>query len=726
MYGGDVNSTDNLKLAIGGTATSTGTATIYIHDGNMHCDDLVMGTGTYAPGTSTIYLYGGLLESRNLIDMLDDNAKIDIYEGELRVGTDSELDKIKGYASKNKIVGYGGTGSVVITPEGGGVGYITVTALPGDLNLAGTPSPGIYATVDWTPAGPTLSWSAGQYADNHDVYFGTDFDAVNDANTTSPEFKGNQDPCSYDFNTPPPELGQTYYWRIDEVNDACDPCSWPGNLWQFTMAEYEEVESFNSYTIGTFPNVWNLTGGGANTAISLESTIVRSGKSMKYKYSTAKATEAYAYTTGANKLPVDINDWTKADIKALVLYFYGEPNNNVTEKMYVALQSSDNKSAAVYYDGDANDINKSEWHEWNIKLSDFEDINDVDLSDVNRVYIGFGTRGSKPDSNGNMYFDDIQLYPSRCRTSFAPVGDISGPVEGGKDCLVNFYDVNVMTRDWLDTDANRKGSDGVLKGGALWVDDDDRGRCIQLDGLNDWVDLDDKDFSDFSNKTIAFWVKIVGEYSPDYPYMFYFSDTKEGVPNPNPYRVHFQTYTPGIAAVRVRFVDTYSANFNAWGIWSFLAFVLGDTSDGKCTGTFYGYNTTQGFTTVGTITGQPRHSGVASGVNIGSENDGTGVFVSAVFDDFRVYDYNLPIGEIKYLAGTDLSTPPDNNLMLLYYDFNELGPNTVAHNSSSYEWYHPLLSPAELYDEEAEGQRAVDFKDFAILADNWLNEQLWP
>ena len=103
--------------------------------------------------------------------------------------------------------------------------------------------------------------------------------------------------------------------------------------------------------------------------------------------------------------------------------------------------------------------------------------------------------------------------------------------------------------------------------------------------------------------------------------------------------------------------------------------------------------------------------------------------MNARIDDFRVYDYNLPWEEIDYLSGgiggSGNPQPPDNNLMLLHYDFNELSGYTAA-NSSSYQFYHPLLSNAELYDGEAEGSRVVNFRDFAILADNWLKEQLWP
>ncbi|MBN1392578.1 MAG: right-handed parallel beta-helix repeat-containing protein [Sedimentisphaerales bacterium] len=73
-----------------------------------------------------------------------------------------------------------------------------------------------------------LSWSPGKDAASHDVYLGTDYNDVNDADINSPEYKGN-----FDVNTFDPcglELSTIYYWRVDEVNG---PDLWKGNVWSF-------------------------------------------------------------------------------------------------------------------------------------------------------------------------------------------------------------------------------------------------------------------------------------------------------------------------------------------------------------------------------------------------------------------------------------------------------------------------------------------------------------
>ena len=87
-----------------------------------------------------------------------------------------------------------------------------------------------------------LSWRAGDSAVSHDVYLGDDFDAVNNDNVTGETFRGNQSLTYYVAGFPgfayPDGLvpGTTYYWRIDEVNDADPNSPWKGQIWSFSVA----------------------------------------------------------------------------------------------------------------------------------------------------------------------------------------------------------------------------------------------------------------------------------------------------------------------------------------------------------------------------------------------------------------------------------------------------------------------------------------------------------
>ncbi len=75
---------------------------------------------------------------------------------------------------------------------------------------------------------PMLSWTPAPLATSQDVYFGTNFAAVEDATHTSGEFQGNQVGSLF---FPGPQTGMTfYYWRIDSV--TVDGVTM-GEVWQF-------------------------------------------------------------------------------------------------------------------------------------------------------------------------------------------------------------------------------------------------------------------------------------------------------------------------------------------------------------------------------------------------------------------------------------------------------------------------------------------------------------
>ncbi len=87
-----------------------------------------------------------------------------------------------------------------------------------------------------------LSWWAGDFALSHDVYFGDNFDDVNNGlGPGSPGFRGNQATMSFTLGFPgfpyPDGLvrGSTYYWRIDEVNDTEPNSPWKGPVWSFSI-----------------------------------------------------------------------------------------------------------------------------------------------------------------------------------------------------------------------------------------------------------------------------------------------------------------------------------------------------------------------------------------------------------------------------------------------------------------------------------------------------------
>ena len=247
-----------------------------------------------------------------------------------------------------------------------------------------------------------LSWRAGREAASHDVYFSDSNQAVIDGTapvTTVTEAK--HGPLSLD-------LGKTYYWRVDEVNEAETPATWQGGLWDFTTQEYFVVDDFESYNdLDTTNlaskrifNVWvdgyqiptNGSLVGYENPPFCEQTIVHSGKqSMPLFYNN---TGGAAYSEAELTLTPP-QDWTKAGIATLVLYFHGVEGN--TGQLYVKLNGS-----KVVYDGDAADITKPQWQQWNINLAPLG----VDLQNVTKLGIGIDGNGA----TGTLYVEDIRLY----------------------------------------------------------------------------------------------------------------------------------------------------------------------------------------------------------------------------------------------------------------------------------------------------------------------------
>ncbi len=106
------------------------------------------------------------------------------------------------------------------------------------VGTARNPVPGDKATDVHYDA--SLSWTPGQYPSTHDVYLGTVVADVDNASRTNPMgvlvSRGQADTTF----TPSQVFayGQTYYWRVDEVNQSADGTVHKGVVWSFTAEPY--------------------------------------------------------------------------------------------------------------------------------------------------------------------------------------------------------------------------------------------------------------------------------------------------------------------------------------------------------------------------------------------------------------------------------------------------------------------------------------------------------
>jgi hypothetical protein len=141
-----------------------------------------------------------------------------------------------------------------------------------DTLLAGNPQPADGAVLD-VNVPVVLSWSPGAGVVQYDVYFGSDPNQVDQADTgTAALYRGRQTATTY---SPPDELamGQTCYWRIDDVNEAGRIRKGP--VWSFTVASYIVVDGFESYNAATGFYTWLTAHSGATTCgiAPLEATV---------------------------------------------------------------------------------------------------------------------------------------------------------------------------------------------------------------------------------------------------------------------------------------------------------------------------------------------------------------------------------------------------------------------------------------------------------------------
>ena len=114
-----------------------------------------------------------------------------------------------------------------------------------EIEKAKNPSP--YNGAMYVARDVVLSWLAGAGATAHDVYFGTDAAAVDNATGASSEYQGRQSGTSFDPEgvlAEPEDLvpGTTYYWRVDEIEGANIH---KGYVWSFT------ADPGNVYDIGS-------------------------------------------------------------------------------------------------------------------------------------------------------------------------------------------------------------------------------------------------------------------------------------------------------------------------------------------------------------------------------------------------------------------------------------------------------------------------------------------
>ena len=374
--------------------------------------------------------------------------------------------------------------------------------------------------------------------------------------------------------------------------------------------------------------------------------------------------------------------------------------SNAPEGLYVVLEDSAAQSKAVKHpDPDA--VLSSTYQEWNIDLAEFAPVN---LTAVKKLYIGLGDRDlPTPGGTGSLYVDDVRLYRPRCIPSLAkPAGSFND------DCVVDYLDLDIMTNNWLAVTYNVTPDSSNLNvgligqyrlngnlndsvggnhgskmgvGAAVYTTDSMQGTdAIVLDGIDDYVDFGSPSSwpSGYSARSMSAWAKTdsvaagwrwIAAYGTGSTSQAMFV----GINGPNLYGGGYGD-------------DVFEDDFWEVDVWHHICL----TYDGTAARMYADGNL---------VASEAKSWDLAlDRAHIGRQVNDAAEYWDGLVDDVRIYDRVLSQGEAASLAG---KTAPFTQPLYL------------------------LLTPPEpninLYDDDT-----IDLKDYALLADTFLDEELWP
>ncbi len=555
-----------------------------------------------------------------------------------------------------------------------------------DASMAWNPYPADQAEVDVLTIA-SVSWSAGETAIAHDVFFGDDPDAVLNADTsTSGIYRGQHDLSETTYAPPEGfEFGRMYYWRIDELND--DRTITKGRLWRFEVGQYAVVDDFEGYAdTNELRLVWH-DGNSANQDVQLESE--SSGNFLRLTLDHNQP----PYCSEIQMVYDSPRDWTAGGAKAMEMQYRGRADNPPAQ-LYVALTDEAGNDAAVLH-AETDALMQYAWQgrqQWVIALQSFTHSGGVDLTRIKEVSIGtaYEPDGDTNTASGQVDIDDIRLYASRCLP-----GHVASSLDD--DCVTDANDLAILMRYWLvsdysiaalqpdssrlqvhykfdetsgavtgDSSGRERHGTVDAEGADAWDADGYDGACLNLDGTFG-VSVPGEVFGNVSDEvTISVWV---GADSADW--------------------AEFGSGPAESGQARDRLIWTKDKPTPNAAKWNHYAFVK-DSRRGLMRTYRNGLLVAEKKDAL-----LPMDNAGTGPARIGAGLAGQGGYYQGKLDDFRVYDYALSHPEILYLAA---------------------GPDAAAHQPLK-----PVLAPVD----PCENGR-IDFADFALLAQRWLSEILWP
>ncbi|NQV34547.1 MAG: discoidin domain-containing protein [Phycisphaeraceae bacterium] len=280
----------------------------------------------------------------------------------------------------------------------------------------------------------TISWRAGREAAQHVITIGTDVNAVTNGSAPSVTTTTN----SLSLSDIDAQLGHTYYWRVDEVNETETLSVWTGPVWSLSTSATLVVDDFEGYSnsspdrpfqawldgfgysaddffsvgyggngtgAGIGHDIWSLSSPYFDGSImETAKTMAGSGQSMPFYYGNTGGVASQTDRKFAAP-----QDWTVGGAKTLSLGILGQADN--TGSLYIKINNTKRT-----FDGD---VTLPIWQPWQVDLTSLG----INLNSITTVSIGVDGAGA----SGMVLIDEIRVY----RIAPEPVETVS---------LVNDFD----------------------------------------------------------------------------------------------------------------------------------------------------------------------------------------------------------------------------------------------------------------------------------------------
>jgi hypothetical protein len=271
------------------------------------------------------------------------------------------------------------------------------------------------------------------------------------------------------------------------------------------------------------------------------------------------------------------------------------------------------------------------------------------------------------------------------------------------DCVVNEGDLQILVGDWLDrdsivyaqpanpdglvaqflfdgdlTDASGNGRDGIPHGDIGFEDDPVMGQVLDLPGGGDqYVSIPPVGIEGAMPRTITCWAKADHMSIPDWTLIFGFTTPGGGCGS------HFNIGSIG---------GPGGVGAHAW-CWERTIFTDQQALEWRHYAMTYDGTTISYYGDAELVGAEAFALSHGDYVNIGKRNTQASAFPGNV-EDARIYNYALSREEIiDTMSMTELYSP---------------------------------ASASNIYDDEPKGARIVNFKDYAVLMSQWLEETQWP